>query len=368
MVTQVAVLDDYQGVAALHYAKLDPSSYAVKYFPATLRPYSHPDTPQAERDELAARLEPFDVIGKGGPIVPDTSILTWPATMRERTPFPKELIERLPRLKLLLSCGRHNKAIDVEHCQSRGIPVTGTEDKLAVETTLEHIISLILGACHDIAQNDAAVKAGKWQTSFVTGVTFKTLGLVGLGRLGRAVARIMSTAFGMKIIAWSPNLTQDIADEQAKSQGLPVEGPGGEKTFKSVSREELFATSDVVSLHLLLSERSRGMITKEDLSRMKPSSFFVNTSRGPLVVEEDLLGILKAGKIRGAALDVFNLEPLPADSEWRDSDWGTNGKSQVLVTPHIAFVEESVLNGFYEQQVAELERWSRGEALRKPMY
>ncbi|KAJ5096449.1 hypothetical protein NUU61_005805 [Penicillium alfredii] len=352
MVTQVAVLDDYHGVAPGHFAKLDPSIYVVKHFPATLPPYNHPDTTQAERDELAERLEPFEVI----------------ATMRERTPFPRELIERLPRLKLLLSCGRHNKAIDMEACHSRGIPVTGTEDKLAIDTTLEHIITLILATSHDIAQNDAAVKAGKWQTSFVTGVSYKTLGLVGLGRLGRSVARIMSLAFGMKIIAWSPNLTQSVADEQAKSQGLPVEGPDGEKTFKFVSRGELFATSDVVSVHLLLSDRTRGLITTQDLSKMKPSSFFVNTSRGPLVVEEDLLGILKEGKIRGAALDVFNLEPLPANSEWRDSDWGTNGKSQVLVTPHIAFMEESVLNGFYEQQVGELERWSRGEALKKPIY
>lgn len=288
--------------------------------------------------------------------------------MRERTPFPKGLLERLPRLKLLLSCGRHNKAVDIEACQARGIPVTGTEDKGAIDTTLEHVITLILAAGHDIAQNDASMKAGKWQTTFVTGVSRKTLGVVGLGRLGSSVARIMNLAFGMKIVAWSPNLTQSTADEQAKSKGLPVEGPDGEKTFKAVSREELFATADVVSLHLLLSERTRCLITAEDLSKMKPSSFFVNTSRGPLVVEEDLLRTLREGKIRGAALDVFNLEPLPVDSEWRDPTWGTNGKSQVVMTPHIAFVEEGVLNGFYEQQVEELERWSRGEPLKKPLY
>ncbi|EXA31555.1 hypothetical protein BFJ63_vAg16630 [Fusarium oxysporum f. sp. narcissi] len=352
MATRVAVLDDYHGLASSHFAKLDPSQYAIQYFPATLRPYDHSDTPQAERDELVQRLEPFEVI----------------ATMRERTPFPKELIERLPRLKLLLSCGRHNKAIDMNACQSRGIPVTGTDAKMATVSTLEHIITMILATCRNIAQNDAGVKAGKWQTSLVTGVTGKTLGVVGLGRLGSSVARIMSTAFGMKIICWSSNLTQSTADEQAKAEGLPVDGPGGEKTFKFVSREELFSVSDVVSVHLLLSDRTQGLITSEDLSRMKPSSFFVNTSRGPLAVEEDLLGILRAGKIRGAALDVFNLEPLPADSEWRDSSWGTKGKSQVLVTPHIAYVEEGVMNEFYEQQVAELDRWSRGEALKNTMY
>jgi phosphoglycerate dehydrogenase-like enzyme len=288
--------------------------------------------------------------------------------MRERTPFPKELIERLPRLKLLLNCGRHNKAIDMEACRSRGIPVTGADSKLSIVSTLEHIVTMILATCRDIAQNDAAVKAGKWQTSLVTSVHGKTLGIVGLGRLGSSVAHIMHTAFGMKIVCWSSNLSQSTADEQAKAKGLPVDDLDGEKTFKFVSREKLFSTSDVVSVHLLLSDRTQGLITLEDLSRMKPWSFFVNTSRGPVVVEEDLLAILKAGKIRAAALDVFNIEPLPADSEWRDSSWGTEGKSQVLITPHIAYVEESVMNEFYEQQVEELDRWSRGETLKSIMH
>lgn len=291
-----------------------------------------------------------------------------PATMRERTPFPKELIQRLPRLKLLLSCGRHNKAIDMEACRLRGIPVTGADSKLSIVSTLEHIVTMILATCRDIAQNDAAVKAGKWQTSLVTSVHGKTLGIVGLGRLGSSVAHIMHTAFGMKIVCWSSNLTQSTADEQAKAKGLPVDNLDGEKTFKFVSREKLFSTSDVVSVHLLLSDRTQGLITLEDLSQMKPWSFFVNTSRGPVVVEEDLLAILKAGKIRAAALDVFNIEPLPADSEWRDSSWGTEGKSQVLITPHIAYVEESVMNEFYEQQVEELDRWSRGETLKSIMH
>jgi phosphoglycerate dehydrogenase-like enzyme len=287
--------------------------------------------------------------------------------MRERTPFPKELIGRLPNLKLILSNGRHNKAIDMQACHTRGIQVTGSDARMATVATLEHIITMILAVCRDIAHNDAAVKNGNWQTSMVTGVTGKTLGIVGLGRLGSSVARIMSTAFDMKIICWSSNLTQSTADEQAIAQGLQVERPDGEKTFKYVSREELFSTADVVSVHLLLTDRTRGLITMEDLSKMKPSSFFVNTSRGPLVVEEDLLETLKAGKIRGAAMDVFNVEPLPADSEWRDASWGTEGKSQVILTPHIAYVEENVMNEFYEHQVAELERWSRGEALKNTM-
>lgn len=290
--------------------------------------------------------------------------------MRERTPLPADLINRLPNLKLILSCGRRNKAIDMDAAQKRGIPVTAAADSKVgpVDSTTEHIITMILSATRNIAQNDAAVRAGAWQTSFVTGVSGKTLGLVGLGRLGGAVARIMSVAFGMKIIAWSTNLTQDAADEQAKEQGLPVEQTNGERTFKAVSREELFTTADVVSVHLVLSERSRGLITEADLSKMKASAFFVNTSRGPLVVEKDLLAILKAGKIRGAGLDVFDLEPLPKDSEWRRSDWGTDGKSQVLVTPHVAYVEEGSINGFYKQQVDDLLRWSAGKPLGQTMY
>ncbi|KAM0372834.1 hypothetical protein ACHAPY_009439 [Fusarium culmorum] len=351
MVTRVAVLDDYHGLASSHFSKLDRSLFSFEYFPATLRPYLDDDTAQAERDELIKRLKPFQVI----------------ATMRERTPFPKELIERLPQLKLILSNGRHNKAIDMQACHERGIPVTGSDAKMATVATLEHIISMILAICRDIAQNDAAVKGGGWQTSMVTGVSGKTLGIVGMGRLGSSVARIMSTAFGMRIICWSSNLTQSTADAQAKAQGLLVERPDGEKTFKYVSRDELFSTSDVVSLHLLLSDRTHGLITAEDLWKMKSSSFFVNTSRGPLVVEQDLLETLKAGKIRGTALDVFNMEPLPVDSEWRDKSWGTEGKSRVILTPHIAYVEERVMNEFYEHQVAELERWSRGEALHNTM-
>ncbi|GAB0138647.1 hypothetical protein EsDP_00006873 [Epichloe bromicola] len=354
MVISIAVLDDYQGLAPTYFDKLDPSSFNVTYFPDTLRPYNHAETPETTKNALVKRLESFDVI----------------ATMRERTPFPRELIDRLPRLKLLLSCGNRNKAIDMEICRDRGIPVTATEDRKMgpVDSTSEHVVAMILAGCRNIPQNDAAVKAGQWQTSFVTAISGKTLGLVGLGRLGGSVARIMSVAFGMKIIAWSSNLTQDAADEQAIAQGLPVESAGGEKTFKAVSREELFRTADVVSVHLVLSDRSRGLITANDLCEMKPSSFFVNTSRGPLVVEQDLLGVLRAGKIRGAALDVFDLEPLPADSEWRSSEWGQNGKSQVLVTPHVAYVEEDLIKGFYEQQVEDVLRWSEGKELKRTMY
>jgi phosphoglycerate dehydrogenase-like enzyme len=292
--------------------------------------------------------------------------------MRERTPFPDELLRRLPNLKLILSNGIRNYAIDMKTCNELSIPVTGSSRKTKTEvasggpdSTTQHCVALILALVRHIAQDDAAVKAGGglWQIGFATGLSGKTFGVVGLGRLGASCAKIMKTAFGMDVIAWSTNLTQEAADEKAREAGLQAEDANGKKTFKAVSREELFSTADVVSIHLVLSDRSRGLINAQDLSLMKSTSFFVNTSRGPLVVEEDLLDTLKAGKIRGAALDVFNLEPLPEDSPWRNPNWGKDGSSQVLITPHMGYVEESSLTSWYQLQVENLERWERGEEL-----
>jgi phosphoglycerate dehydrogenase-like enzyme len=176
----------------------------------------------------------------------------------------------------------------------------------------------------------------------------------------------MHVAFGMRVISWSANLTQEAADDKAKAMGLPVE-TGGEKTFKAVSREELFETADVISVHLVLSDRSRGLVGAEDLRRMKKSAIFVNTSRGPLVKERDLLSVLKDGLIRGAAVDVFDLEPLPKDSEWRTTKWGQDGRSQVLVTPHMGYVEEGTIRTWYEQQVENIKRWKDGLDLVNPL-
>lgn len=294
--------------------------------------------------------------------------------MRERTPFPAELIARLPALKLLLSTGLRNRSLDLAALRERGIPVAGTVDKLRVDTktagtdsTTQHCVSLILALARGVARDDAAVKDGAWQTGFATGLSGKTLGVVGLGRLGANVARIMAVAFGMKVIAWSTNLTQDAADDKAREAGLAVEDPEGVKTFRAVSRDELFSTADVISLHVVLSDRSRGMITSQDLAKMKGSSFLVNTSRGPLVVERDLLDHLKAGRIRGAALDVFDPEPLPAGSEWRSKAWGRDGSSEVLLTPHTGYVEEGTLGSWYEQQVENIERWAVKESLQNEL-
>ncbi|KAM5384439.1 hypothetical protein ACJZ2D_001475 [Fusarium nematophilum] len=333
---KIAVLDDYQGFADPYFGKLDSAKYEVVSIKDTLLPYNHPENTH----------------------------------MRERTPFPAELIGQLPSLKLFLSTGLRNRSLDLEAFRERGIPVAGTVDKLrtdkktvGTDSTTQHCITLILALARDVARDDAAVKDGAWQTGFATGLSGKKLGVVGLGRLGTNVARIMNTAFGMKIIAWSTNLTQEAADDKAREAGLPAEDSEGGKTFKAVSRDELFSTADVVSLHVVLSDRSRGMVTSQDLAKMKRSAFFVNTSRGPLVVERDLLDHLKAGRIRGAALDVFDLEPLPADSEWRSKSWGHDGSSRVLLTPHMGYVEEGTIGSWYEQQAENIARWAAKEPL-----
>lgn len=286
--------------------------------------------------------------------------------MRERTPFPAELIARLPNLKVFLTTGHINRAVDIEAMAARGIPVVGALDTAPgdadnkLNCTAEHTVAIILGIAHNIAADCANVHAGGWQTQTKIKLSGKTLGVLGLGRYGIVLARVFSAAMGMKIIAWSPNLTQDAADERAQQAGLPVE-TNGVKTFRAVSKEELFSQSDVLTLHLPLSERSRGLVSAVDLQRMKPTSFFVNTSRGPIVVEKDLLDLLKQGKIRGAALDVFDIEPLPADSEWRTTEWGKNGTSNVLLTPHSAYGEDESMKGFYRQQLENIQRLERGE-------
>lgn len=293
--------------------------------------------------------------------------------MRERTPFPRELIARLPNLKLLLTTGLRNLSLDLAALQERGIPVAGAVDRahagsVGSISTTEHCVAMILAATRNIAQDDLSVKTGGWQTVPAVSLHGRLLGTVGLGRLGAAVARIMAVAFGMRVVAWSENLTQDKADQAAREAGLPVENAAGEKTFRVVSKEELFRSADVVSVHLVLSDRSRGGIAKRDLERMKRDAIFVNTSRGPLVVEEDLLDVLEKGKIRAAALDVFNLEPLPLDSKWRTTKWGQDGRGRVLLTPHMGYVEEATLGAWYDQQVENLLRWERGEALELSLY
>jgi len=286
--------------------------------------------------------------------------------MRERTPFPADLIARLPNLKFLLTTGLRNASLDLPAFQQRNIPVVGVVGgggARGPDSTTQHCVALTLAAARNLAQDDVSVKAGGWQTGYAAGLAGRVFGTVGLGRLGVAVARIMHLAFGMTVVAWSPNLTQAAADEKARAAGLAVADEGGEKTFRVVGKDELFRTADVVNIHVVLSDRSRGLIGAPELALLKPSAVFVNTSRGPIVVEEDLLDVLRKGKIRAAALDVFEIEPLPADSLWRTTRWGEDGRSPVLLSPHMGYVEDSTMRKWYDLQAQAIQHWERGSEL-----
>ncbi|KAI1424481.1 D-isomer specific 2-hydroxyacid dehydrogenase [Xylaria sp. FL1777] len=347
----IAVLDDYQGFSKGPFERLRLAGYQVTTFTDTLLPYNHPDTSKDAKDALVGRLEPFNII----------------CSMRERTPFPAELVNRLPNLKLLLTTGQRNASIDVKALQAREIPVAGTSNDKArgsgPDSTTQHTVALILALARSIPQDDAIMKSGGWQVKYAVDLPGKIFGTVGLGRLGSAVSKIMHLAFGMRIIAWSTNLTQDAADEQARAAGLPVEDETGAKTFKVVSRDELFSTADVVSIHVVLSERSRGLVGINDLEKMKKSALLINTSRGPIVNENELLEAGKKGLIRGIGLDVYGIEPLPTDSEWRSTEWGASGRSEVVLTPHMGYVVADNLVEWYDQHVENILRWQKGEAL-----
>jgi phosphoglycerate dehydrogenase-like enzyme len=364
-VIKVAILDDYHNIALPYFQTLDNARFDVTVYRDTLLPYNHPSTSDDIKSQLVERLKPFHVI----------------STIRERTPFPGPLLQQLPNLKLLLTTGLRNASIDLEAAKFLGILVTGSLNESPSKTTpstirnqpkgpdstAQHTAALILSIARNIASDDAIIKQGGWQTSLTASLAGKTFGAAGLGRLGTSVAKIMHQSFGMKIIAWSASLTQEIADQKAREAGLDVEDGEGGKTFTAVGKEELFRSADVVSMHYVLSDRSRGMVGKKELGIMKSGAFFVNTSRGPLVVEEELLDVLKWGRIRGAAIDVFDLEPLPRESEWRTTRWGIEGRSHVLLTPHTGYVEEAVMASWYRQTVENIERWYAGRDLLHPL-
>ncbi|KAA8650800.1 D-2-hydroxyacid dehydrogenase family protein [Aspergillus tanneri] len=338
---KLAILDDYQSISPVYFNPL-ASRVSISYFPETLNPRD-----ATQHEALIARLLPFDII----------------VTMRERTPLSAETLRRLPNLKLLVTTGTRNLALDVEFCTARGIPVAGTAGRIpGVSSTVQHTWGLILGLARGIARDDAALKRdGKWQGEGQghLGMTLagKTLGVLGLGKLGMGVARI-ALAFDMRVVAWSTNLTRERADETARAAGVDP------RMITVVgSKEEFFEQTDVVSLHCVLSERSRGIVGREELKAMKKDALLVNTSRGPLVDEEALLETLRSGGIRGAALDVFDPEPLPADSPWRTTQWGEEGRSEVLVTPHMGYVDEQI-QLWYAEAAENVVRWLDGEELK----
>ncbi|KAL4800668.1 hypothetical protein BDV19DRAFT_351928 [Aspergillus venezuelensis] len=341
---KLAILDDYQNIAPRHFAHLQ-SRVEITSYPHTLNPRI-----PAEKNELIQRLQEHDII----------------LAMRERTPFSAETLSQLPNLKLLLTTGQRNRALDTEYCRSRGIPVAGTESRggggggKGTPSTVQHTWALILSLARHVARDDAALRGGRenWQGSLGMSLSGKTLGLVGLGKLGSAVARIAVLGFGMDVLAWSVNLTQERADEQAEAVGL------SKGDIRVVSeKQELFKEADVVSVHYVLSDRSRGIVGATELSNMKKSGLLINTSRGPLVDEDALLETLKNGGIGGAAIDVFDPEPLPLDSAWRTTKWGVDGRSEVVLTPHMGYGDEQI-HGWYDAVAENLEAWLDGRELK----
>lgn len=369
----MAILDDYLGIASAHFAHIPSSTLSVTSFADALPPFNHPQTAESSKRQIIDRLKPFTVL----------------SAMRERTPFPVELLKELPNLKLLLATGTQFETFDLAAAKQLGISVVaapgrGRTDgkassrpirpKLDIKKggghpTTQHTWALILALARNVAADDAAMKGPEkgWQSQLAIGLTGTTLGVVGLGRLGAGVARIGSLAWGMRVVCWSENLTQEKANAKAEEVGLPAYGghPSfpDEPTFKVVSKDELFGTADVVSMHYVLSDRSRNLVAARELALMKDSALLINTSRGPLISDVDLYDALQKGRIRGAALDVFDIEPLPASSPWRSTEWGKNGRGNLIITPHMGYVEEGIMHTWYEETAENLERWLEGAPL-----
>ena len=312
--TRIAVLDDYQSVAA------DFCDWSTVPGPVDVTTFTDTLT---DEDALAERLEPFDVL----------------IAMRERTRFERSLLERLPNLKLLVTTGMRNKSIDTQAANDNGITVCGTGS--GQTATPELTWALILAVTRHIPQEDAGVRAGGWQQTIGGDLAGARLGVVGLGRLGTQVAKV-GQAFGMDVVAWSQNLT----DERAAEHGV-----------RRVEREELFGTSDVVTLHLLWSKRTRGLIGADDFARMKPTAVFINTSRGPIVQEQALVDALEQGRIAGAGIDVYDEEPLPADSRMRTLP-------RTVLTPHLGYVTRGTYEIFYGEAVEDVAAWVAGNPVR----
>lgn len=312
---KIAILDDYANTA------LELADWGS--LPASFETVVYTDN-LVEHDALVKRLADVEVI----------------CAMRERTPFPAAVLDRLPKLKLFITSGMRNKSVDFAAARKRGVVCCGTDT--SGTSTTEHTWALILATARHVPHDDQVMKRGGWQTRLGFDLSGKTLGCVGLGRLGGAVAKIASSAFGMKVIAWSANLT----DERCAEVGA-----------ERVSKADLFARSDVVTIHQLLSDRTVGLVGAAELEAMKPTAILVNTSRGPIVDEAALLETLKAKRIRAAAIDVFSTEPLPADDPIRSLD-------NVVLTPHIGYVSEDTYRLFYGQMVEDIAAWAAGAPIR----
>jgi phosphoglycerate dehydrogenase-like enzyme len=311
-----AILDDYQNVA-LKLADWSPlgDRIDVTVF----------DKPFASNDETIAALRDVEIV----------------CAMRERTPFPRAVLEALPKLQLLITSGLRNAAIDLDAAKARGVVVCGTG--MVGNPTAGLTIGLMLELTRKIGFENARMKAGEpWQVTVGEDIGGKTLGIVGLGKLGSQVGSI-ARALGMKTIAWSTNLTPEACEREGVDYA---------------SKEELFATADIITIHLVLSDRSRGLVSAGDLARMKPTAYLINTARGPIVDEAALLHVLQAGKIAGAGLDTYSHEPLPVDSPLRRLD-------NVVLTPHLGYVTAESYRRIYREMIEGIEGWLKNEPLRQ---
>jgi phosphoglycerate dehydrogenase-like enzyme len=267
-------------------------------------------------DDLVARLLPFDVI----------------CVMRERTPLPRGIIERLPQLKLIVSTGPKNSSIAIDAAEERGIVVKNTRGSLTAP--IELTWALIMASARNLTLEAASLRAGGWQQGLGHELKGKTLGVLGLGRIGGKIARI-AQAFEMKVITWSDRTTE----QQAAEVGATL-----------VPKEQFFAQADILTIHLVLVDATRGLVGAKELAQMKPTSWLVNTSRGPIVDEVALIQALKEKRLAGAALDVFNVEPLPEDHPFRTLD-------NVLATPHLGYVSREQYEGYYSDTVQNIATW-----------
>jgi phosphoglycerate dehydrogenase-like enzyme len=314
---KIAILDDYQNVAAqcADWSQLAASA-ELTFFNDHI----------SDVDTLVSRLEPFDIV----------------CVMRERTPLTAEVIGRLPALKLIASTGPRNASIDINAARARGIEIVNTGYNSY--PTIELTWGLILASARHIVTEAQGIRAGAWQKTLGLGLHGKTLGILGLGRVGAGVARV-GLAFGMNVIAWSQNLTSDKASEN----GVTL-----------ATKEELFRTSDIVSVHVILSGRTRGLVGRSELDLMKSSALLVNTSRGPIVDESALINALQAKRIAGAAVDVFDREPLPPEHPFRSLP-------NVLATPHIGYVADDLYRTFYRDTVSNIVSWIAKRGAAEPL-
>jgi D-3-phosphoglycerate dehydrogenase len=311
-----AILDDYLDVA-LKVADWSPLKDRVD---VTVF-----NEPFASAEEAATALKDFEVI----------------CAMRERTPFPRTLFDALPKLKLLITSGMRNAALDLEAAKDHQVVLCGTQ--WGRDPTAPLTMGLILELTRNIGRESARMHAGERLQKFVgMEIEGRTLGVVGLGKLGSKVSKL-GQAFGMNVIAWSPNLTP----ERCKEVGVGY-----------ASKEELFSNADIVTVHVVLSERSRGLVGREDLARMKPTAYLVNTARGPIVDEAALLETLQQRRIAGAGIDVYSVEPLPVDHPFRKLD-------NMVLTPHLGYVTEDSFRNHYAQMVDGIGAWLKGEPLRR---